>query len=650
MKDDKKKKFRSHGEIDLHEPEELEETEGAPELPKKAARADDEPSEEADTSPAETAGGQDENAPPEDDHELADKQDEQERVEKFFASGDGDDGQPPEPPKEPPYSGVPFWKKLPIKYWRHRRWTIPLTMLIILVVLAAIPAVRYSVLSHYVVKQYTVHVADRQTGRPVEDATVRLGNDTDSTDSNGDVQVAAKVGQRHLTINRKYYHNFSTQVFVNLLGNQNRRNIKLAATGRQVPFTVRDKLSGQPIKNATIEVLDTSGETDKNGKAVIVLPAKNLTLRAHISATGYNGENADVSVTGSEVVANHLQLTPSGKVYFLSNRSGRIDVISTNLDGSDRETAVRGTGNEDLGTTRLFVSPAGNQLVLHAKRDDSGAAKLYFYDGTTGGLAELDSSPVDFNPYGWIGNHFIYQIKKLTVHDWQPKQSLLQSYNGNSGKTVTLDATSATGKSGAYAAQKFGFVTFVNGQVVYGKNWISPTGSSKLLKNKHNAVFRVSPAGKRKNDLKDIDIPKGNNYTSLAAIQPLPSKLYIQSATLSQIVYYIYQDGRVSQTNTISDDAFAKHYPDYLISPNDKQSLWMETRDGRHLLFVGTGKNRGATEISGLRGYSPYAWYGNQDIIISKDNTLYILSIQNPQKHRKPIKISAYYSTGDPAQ
>src|SRR6185437_11523818 len=95
--------------------------------------------------------------------------------------------------------------------------------------------------------------------------------------------------------------------------------------------------------------------TDADGQATIVVPAS-VTQPVSLKADGYLDTTATLQVTNPAADANTFSLVPSGRLYFLSNLSGKLDVVSTNLDGSDRKTVLAGTGSEDKNNTVLLAA------------------------------------------------------------------------------------------------------------------------------------------------------------------------------------------------------------------------------------------------------------------------------------------------------
>lgn len=531
-------------------------------------------------------------------------------------------------------------------FWRHRRWTLPLAVVVIAAIVLAIPWSRYGILGTFMAKTYAVQIIDSKNNKPVSGATVTLAGKSSTTDEQGRATLKAKVGKRTITVSKKYYRSATSQVFVGITTQSAPQQFKLVATGRQVPVTVVDKLSGKPIEGAEIKVLDTNAKTDAHGKAIIVLPTTSATDAATITANGYNRAAGKVMVTSATVASNTFSLVPTGRVYFLSNLSGNVDVISANFDGSNRTTVAAGTGNEDQ-TTQLFVSPDQKYLALYAKRDDSGSAKLYMVNTSSGQLSQMDTAVATFSPVGWGGDRFVYQAASLTLQNWQPHQSSLKSYDAASGQIATLDQTNAKGTQNNYINQSFTFTKIVAGRVVYGLAWTRYFASTTAtLNGQHNTLVGIDANGSNRSDLKDIALSGSNTFSYLGAVQPSPQKLYIQQNTDSANVFYVYQDGSVTQTNAISSQDF-KPYPTYLVSPDGQHTFWSENRDGQSALFVGDANASNPAQVATLdSSFTPYGWDTNGYLLVSKgNNQLYVLPAGGLPSGKQPMKVSDYYAS-----
>ena len=258
-------------------------------------------------------------------------------------------------------------------YWAKKKWTVPVTILVLLVALLAVPFTRYEVLGLFIHEQVAIKTVDSVTGQPVIGADIKINGATLRTGTDGIAHGSVKLGNATLDIHKQYYADKVQHVTVSWPKAQKVFVVKLVATGRQVPIIIRDKISGKGIAGAELHVGSSDVKTDKDGLAKIVLPTtasslKTPTLKGTVLAAGYNTASVSVLVT-DEYTHNIFEMTPSGKLYFLSNQSGKIDVVKTDLDGSAAQTVLAGTGKEDQYTTALLASRDWKYLALLSKRD-----------------------------------------------------------------------------------------------------------------------------------------------------------------------------------------------------------------------------------------------------------------------------------------
>ena len=237
---------------------------------------------------------------------------------------------------------------LPARFYKwvlkHAKLSIPLFILFIILVLGLIPWTRYKLTGLVIEQKYTVAISDSQTGLPVSRADIQLDGITIYTNNQGKATIKAHVGSHLIAVSKQYYRGFSQEVTVPILKPKHIYSVSLQATGRQVPLTVVDQVDGTPLNNALVKVDKTAAQTNAKGTVTIVLPADKKELSATISANGYNSQTATIEITTNSVPQNTFHLTPGGKLFFLSNATGTIDVNSVNLDGSNLQTVLTGTG------------------------------------------------------------------------------------------------------------------------------------------------------------------------------------------------------------------------------------------------------------------------------------------------------------------
>jgi len=368
------------------------------------------------------------------------------------------------------------------------------------------------------------------------------------------------------------------------------------------------------------------------------------TQTASVSLAGYNTAQVTIFPTGKPD-KNTFGIVPAGKLYFLSNLSGKLDVVKTNLDGSGRQTVLAGTGKEDRNSTSLLASRDWKYLALLSKRSGDDNASLYLIDATQGDkLSTIDEGNANFSLVGWSGDRFIYSVGRNTIQNWQPNQSALKSFDPTTGHTLLLDQTQGSGSDGNnYARQSFSGVYLVGNQVVYAKTWQG--NGSGVLNGKQAEIDTIGADGSGHKVLKSF-MPlyfTGNGYESITLnARPYePSGIYFEFYHDNTQDYYSYDEGAVTDNTTLTNDTFwSDPYPTYLLSPSGNQTFWNEPRDGKSTLLIGNSDGKNSKQVASLSEYSVYGWFTDDYLLVSKNSSeLYIM----PTTGGTPYKITDYY-------
>lgn len=549
---------------------------------------------------------------------------------------DGDDNDMPddiEVPDEPEMNAVVMPprrgpKRLWYAYTHHKKWTIPLTILVLLGVAVVVPQSRYPLLGAVLKRDYAVQVLDKTTHQPVTNADVILNGTKKETDNHGTVHFHINVGQRVLKAGKKYYRSDEHAIVVAVWGNLPTYKVYLQATGRQVPVSVTNQITGQPVENALVRAADTEARTDKDGHAVLVLPTNQPKLDAKLSADGYNELKGAITVTAKTLPANHFVLTPAGKVYFLSNLSGKIDVVKTNLDGSDRQTVLAGTGNESDHDTQLLQTADWKYLILKAKRS-TDPAKLYAINTGNDQSDVIDEGDADFTPVGWSGHHFVYVVNRRDVPSWKPYAQALKTYDADTGKITIIDQTTAEGTNQFdYGFDSFSQVFMIGNELVYAKNWYGSGYAPNHLDGKHVVITSAQADGSGTHTIKDFAVPDNTSYAYVADFSRFQyDGLNIRVSGDASPAYYVYQDGKLTSRAGMSDEKFySQTYADHLVSADGAHTFWVEGRDGKSAVFVGDKNGQNEKQIALLDQLNSYDWYGNDYLLLYNDKSeLYIL-------------------------
>jgi hypothetical protein len=413
---------------------------------------------------------------------------------------------------------------------------------------------------------------------------------------------------------------------------------------------VSDLINGQKLSGVDIEAADVKVKTDKSGAALIVLPVSEPKQAASLSFKGYNDAKVTIQVSGSSAKENDFKLTPAGQVYFLSKLSGKIDVVKTNLDGSDRQTVLAGTGHEDDRSTVLLASRDWKYLALLARRDTS-AARLYLIDTANNDeLTTIDQGATSsFNLVGWSDDNFIYTVSRSDVPAWQPKAQALKSYNAANKQLLSLDQTRAGGTNQYdYVQESYGQVYQIDKTVVYEKNWSAYYTNTAALNSKQAGVYSIGAGGANAHSLKTFGYEAGKT-TYINSIPYEAGQIYYQVTEKDQQSYYSYSNGKISARSDLADDFNSQDKNlTYLQSPSGNNTFWAEARDGKNTLFIGDTDGHNGKQIASLSDYFTYGWFSDSYLLVSKNaSELYVMARGGPSEALPPVKISDYHK---PAQ
>jgi hypothetical protein len=386
---------------------------------------------------------------------------------------------PVEEPQPPAPETKPTAPLLSSRLARFRRWyadrkriSIPLTVLAVVLLVLAVPLTRYKSLGLVVKKDVTINVIDAETDSRVSAAYVLLAGHKVETDGQGKAHFKnVPVGSHTIQILKKYYKDGRAKISVGLTGSKRTYDIKVDATGRPLEVKVTNKITGKALANVQIVAGDIKAKTNNEGIATLVVPPGTAKLEVELSLDGYNTTKAEAVVTKDNKPSATV-LSPAGKIYFLSKLSGKIDVVKSNLDGTERQTVLAGTGKEESRGTVLLASRDWKYLALLAKRDNN-KPKLYLIETATDKVTTLDEGNASFEMVGWSDNYFIYKLTRDNYADWQSKKYVIKNYNAQTKQLAILEQSQALGSnSNSYAHEVFDDVYALGDTVVYTKTWV----------------------------------------------------------------------------------------------------------------------------------------------------------------------------------
>jgi hypothetical protein len=545
-----------------------------------------------------------------------------------------------QPEDEEITSGISRRQRFRRWYKTHRKISIPLTILVFLLIVASIPWSRYQIAAVFVKRDVSIRVLDSKTLAPVSEAEVALSNGQKSkTNGTGYAYFpGVKPGKLDAQVTKTYYKNLNIHTTVGVVKSSKTLTLDMQATGRQVKISVSNLITKRGLADVDIRMGKVDVKTDKSGNATAVLPVGTTTQKAKLKLNDYNEAEVTVKVSDQEVKQNNFSLTPSGQIYFLSNRSGRVDVMKSNLDGTDPKVVLAGTGSEDPNNTVMIASPDWEYLALLARRDPNGA-KLYIISTNDDQLSTADEGSAVFTLAGWRGNNLIYTVARNDLSPWKTGASKLKSYDASTGKLILLDQTSGVGDATSNAYEYYGLVHLSANSVIYAKGWTGQNTSPADLSGRQISLSSISPTGQDRKVIANYDavtkyisfVPHGLN------------SVYIVQSDQGQTTNYTYSDYTVGsglKAVSLNTDQLYRQYPSYFISPGTKQTLWSEKRD-TNVILVGDGNGLNGKVLPKTGDFQPLGWFTNQYLILSKNSSeLYLMNASGGD----PVKAGDYLS------
>jgi hypothetical protein len=518
----------------------------------------------------------------------------------------------------------------------HKMISIPAAIVVVLGVVMAVPFTRYSVLGLFLKQDVSVLVLDSQTGKPVSSATVSLKGKTASTNGEGQAKFNVPVGEAKLSVTKQYYKTAAREVIVPVKESKTPFEVKLEATGRQVPVVVLNSISSRPVAGVTISAEASQSKTDDKGQTVLVVPAGSQEIKGTLSADGFNKTDITIKVTTQEDKANNFKLTPSGKIYMLSNQSGKIDLVKSNLDGSDRKVVLAGTGKENRSGTVLLASRDWKHVALVSKREGGEFAKLFVVDTSNDKVTTADEGEATFSLYGWSGDRLVYSVERQKVDPWKPKREALKSYHAPSKKITTLAETKASGNQYDYNAETLSHVYVLDQDVVYTRNL-------NCCSNDYQATLnRVRSDGTQKKVIQTYP----DQYIDLRTAEF--GELYIRFEKDEKPKHDAYEDGRLTSVQLDSNEFYEGDYTNYLVSPSGKKTFWSDYRDGKNVFFVGNADGAEGEQVGAAEDFNAYGWFTDDYLLLTKKgNEMRIMSAAVQETDvEKILKVGSYYTPG----
>lgn len=497
---------------------------------------------------------------------------------------------------------------------------------LIMTVALIVPMTRYALVGTFLKKQTTITVVDELSGTPVSEAVVHFGRHDAKTDSKGVAKLdGVSVGDHLLSVEKKYYTTTETSYLVPINGDA-KTTIKLKATGRVAAVTVLNAISGKPLAGATVTIGDTVATTDESGIASVALATKDTDQAGEVALKDF--KTAAITVNTKDIAPSvEAKLAPVGSVYFISNRTGSYDVMSSSLDGSDQQVVVKGSGKEVAYELQLTPSPSRKYLAYFARRGADATANVYIVDTASGAINKIDNS-AGAGVIGWIEDTFYFGLYDYANGMVKDKRAQLMGYNASSRQLIAVDSSKMEGEQ-QWDYAELGLSTgyqLVGNRIYYAKCW---NYSSYYGGNKDRKASLMAVVDGKATSLKDVS-QNGEAYCDTVASKPGMIYYRVTYTGDNHSDSYRYQPGKAVESVQMNDGELYNNRYTYLTSPNGQKTMWTETRDGKRVSFIGDADGKNEQQV-GAATYEAYGWFGDDYVLYSKDGSeLYVAAAGAP--------------------
>jgi hypothetical protein len=477
-------------------------------------------------------------------------------------------------------------------WWHNKkaRYGTLIAIALSVVVAGIIPTSRYFVLNNVGVRAgLSVTVFDESTTQPLKNVTVSIGSVSQKTDKDGKAKLSGlKLGKAKLVVGKRAFAENTKQLTLGW-GSNPQGDIKLTPTGSQYTFSTTDFLSGKAVQGVEASSGEASAIADDKGKIVLTIDKNDD--RDEIDVTlkldGYREETRKINADTKDEQA--VKMVTARKHVFISKRGGKFDVYKVDIDGQNEQLVLAGTGKERDDMV-LVPHPTENLVALVSTRDGKYNKEGYLLsslqiidlaDNAATNLAESERVQV----VDWLKGRLVYVEISAGASAANPRRHRLMSYDFKNDQNKEL-ATS----------NYFNDVLVATGRLYYAPSSAYQNGASTYF-------YQIESDGTNRQTILTEEVWNAlrTNYETITL--SVQQKWY--SLTLGQ--------GKPNKLDGAPATTVNRLYVD---SPDGKNSLWTEERDGKGVLLnydVASKKDAELKKLSGLK--NPIRWLTDRIIV-----------------------------------
>ncbi|HPD98898.1 MAG TPA: hypothetical protein PKV52_01375 [Candidatus Saccharibacteria bacterium] len=510
-------------------------------------------------------------------------------------------------------------------WWNHRilRTVTLLAVFGAVVFIVAFPQARYYVLNTVGVRASAqFRVVDVISGRPIKNVTVSIDDKTAKSDEEGLVKINdIKLGPTLINLQKRSFKEEQIPVTIGWGSNPFDGPLELNPTGTTFVFTAKDWLSGSALQNVEVSDGESVALSDENGLAKLTIEPTEKDIAVTFTYNTYRTET--LTIPADTIANEEVLLVPSSQDVFISKRSGKYDIYSRYVDGTQETLLLPGTGTEQ-SDTHLLPNPKSSVVALVSSRDglrnESGSmtSSVYLLDTTTKQVEKIDTSSSErVRLIGWDGDTVVF-VKTAT------------NQLADKGSTQTIVAYDAAKKEvhEVATASNFTDVRLIKDAVYYVLPVSDGSQSKGLTKSSLN------------NNEKKVLLAK-----NIWAVYRITNDTLQISAEGDEWYELTLENGSIKQLE--GAPAVPKNIT-YTSNPITTDVAWLEERDGKTVLLVSSSNANDSKEITKQSGINyPIRWLNSTTILYTVatagETADYIVSTTNGQvKKVGDVTLSVY--------
>lgn len=475
----------------------------------------------------------------------------------------------------------------------YRNLTI-IVVLALIGVAAAMPSSRYFVLNKSGVRASTsLKVLDEKTDLPLKNVEVSVSGVSAKTDADGNATISGiQLGAQNVVIKKPAFSEVSKTVVFGW-GSNPLGEFSLTPVGTQYTFVLNDFVSGKPVQKGEVSYGESTANFNDKGEAVLTVPNVGES-EIEIQITSENYRTEKVKVSTDEKKTQNIQLVPAKKHIFVSKRSGKFDLYKAYIDGKNEEVLLAGSGIERQDSLAIAPHPSRDVVAFASSRENVRNQDGYLL--TT--LLIIDNESKEVTKVGqseriqivdWIGDRLVYVKIAQGASEASSDRHRLMSYDISSNTEKELASTNY-----------FNDVLSVNGSIYYSPALYKVNGSVGLYKinadgTNKKTVFQKEVWNLFRTSYDKVSMSVGQDWYELALANDSLAKVGGAPTVLKSRVY--------------------------VASPDAKQSVWIDERDGKSVLISylsDTKADKVLQTQSGIK--NPVRWLDNDHIVYRVSN------------------------------